>query len=141
MKKYPFRLVTMRGDAGLVEVVREGEILRCILPIELLANKDEGLSDTQLDMGIRYGVPFAEFLQPTPTKSFASLIEKSLHNAGVWTLEDLRTKPNQVIRVLQSVYGLELSSIIAATEEHLAKPHENSKPVVTPKVKNTKKEK
>lgn len=140
MKKYPFRLVTIRGDAGLVEIIRDGEIIRCILPAGLLKGEDVELTDIQIDAGIPYGVPFAEFLQPSPF--IASLVEKSLHNAGVWTLEDLRTKPNQVIRVLQAVYGIELTSIIAATEEYLARPHEPtvSKPVLS-KTKNTKKEK
>jgi hypothetical protein len=130
MKKYPFTLITRRGEVGLIETVREGETIRCMLPIELLVGENIELSESQINAGIPYGLPFGEFLHLS--KFTGPLIEKSMHNNGIWTLEDLRTKPQQVIRVLQSVYGIELASLIQQTEEYITKSHEavDPKPAV-----------
>lgn len=140
--KHPFKLIANQGENGLIEVVRTGETVRCILPMEML--KEKLLSDEQIDLGIPFGLPFAQFLLPNPF--IPEIVETRLHNAGIWTLDDLRQNAQKVVRVLQSVYNIELATIIKTAEEFIARPNDTKvpKPVHKPsptKIKTGKKEK
>ena len=136
MKKYEYNLIARTGEAGLVEVVRNGAAERVTLPMSILNGKD--ITESDLDAGISYGLPFAEFL--TPASDIVKRLEIGLHNAGIWTVEDLQKKPNDVIRALRQTYGIEIGRIIQAAETYLQQEHDN-KPPVAPKVTKTKKEK
>jgi hypothetical protein len=120
MKKYPFRLVTKSGQTGLIEVNRDGALERCLLPTQLLEGNLE-LTSEQIDAGAPYGLPFSEFVQLSPTKDLAQQLEIALHNAGVWTLEDLRTKVPSAISALQVIYGVEFRKIVRAAEAYIMK--------------------
>jgi len=140
MRKYPFRLITKSGQTGLIEVNRDGVLERCLLPAQLLEGNTE-LTGEQIDAGAPYGLPFSEFIQLSPTKDLAQQLETALHNAGVWTLEDLRTKVPSAISALQTVYGIEFRKLIKAAEAYTMKESQSATEVksVASKVK-TKKE-
>jgi hypothetical protein len=139
MKKHPYHLITKLGQVSLIEIVRDGMVERCLLPAQLLAENPE-LTSEQIDTGAPYGLPFSEFVQPSPTKDLAQQLETALHNAGVWTLEDLRTKVPSAISALQVVYGIEFRKIVKAAEAYIIKPQSVTEiKSVAPKVK-TKKE-
>ena len=136
MRKYEFKLISRIGEAGLVEVIRNGETERVILPMSVLGNTVE-LTDIEIDAGIQYGLPFEEFV--ILDTDIVSRLTTELHRSGVWTLDDLRKKPNLVIAALQSIYRLNVGRIVQAAETYLQQEHD-VKPPVAPKVK-TKKEK
>ena len=140
MKKYPFRLVTKSGQTGLIEVNRDGALERCLLPTQLLEGNLE-LTSEQIDAGAPYGLPFSEFVQPSSFKDMAKQFEIALHSAGIWMLEDLRTKVPSAISALQVVYGIEFRKLIKAAEAYTMKESQSATEVktVAPKVK-TKKE-
>jgi hypothetical protein len=135
MKKYEYKIVSWTGEAGLVEVVRNGAVERVTLPMAIL--NSELITEADIDAGIPYGLQFAEFL--TPANDIVSRVEVALHNAGIWTLEDLTKKPNLVVNALQSVYRIETGRIIQAAETYLQQEHD-VKPPVAPKTKTNKKE-
>jgi len=142
MNKYPFKLIANQGENGLIEVLRGGETTRCILPMVMLRGKD--VSDAEIDLGIPFGLPFSQFLQANPF--IPEIVEVKLHNAGIWTLDDLRQNAQKAVRIIQSVYHIELASIIKSAEDFVARPNETKvpKPVQTPsptKIKTGKKEK
>lgn len=146
MRKYLFRLITKSGQTGLIEINRDGALERCLLPTQLLEGNSE-LTSEQIDSGAPYGLPFSEFIQPSNFKDLAKQLEITLHNAGVWTLEDLRTKVPSVISALQTVYGIEFRKLIRAAEAYIITDRNSAiQPVAeiksaTPKVKTFKKEK
>ena len=135
MKKYDYKLISRIGEAGLVEILRNGETERFILPMSVLANIVE-LTEFEIDAGVQYGLPFEKFV--TPSENIIPNMITALHNSGVWTLNDLRTKPNLVIAALQSTYRIDVGRIVQAAETYLQQEHD-VKPPVAPKTK-TKKE-
>jgi hypothetical protein len=142
MKKYPFRFITITDTAGLIEVVRNGETERYTLPMSVLEGMPD-LTDEQIDTGIPYGLPFAEFLKQPG--DIVPSIEIALHNNGIWTLQDLRTQAQSVMSALQSVYRIELGKLVLAAEVYSSQTHEpNQAPVdepITRQKKTIKKEK
>lgn len=132
MKRYSFRFVTRQGQAGVVEVVREGVTERCLLPMDIIANAKTELTAEQIDSGIPYGLPFGEFL--------ASKAEIALHNAGIWTLKDLQTNLQKAVGAINSV-GLKLSEVIRAAETHEKQDHTIKAVPTAPKITKSKKEK
>jgi hypothetical protein len=114
MKKYPFRFVLKQGISGVVEVKRDGNIDRCILPMDIIMEAKTELSEAQINAGIPYGIPFAEFLNIEA--------EIVLHNAGIFIMEDLFTKANAAVGALNTV-GLKLTYVIKAVKEYQIDNH------------------
>jgi hypothetical protein len=127
-KTYPFRFIARQGWAGLVEVNRDGNVERCLLPMGIITDGKE-LTAAQLNAGIPYGLPFADILNAEA--------ETALHNAGVWTLADLHNKANQAVGALASV-GLKLSAAIQAVIEYEKQDHKSVTQAATPAPKSKK---
>ena len=119
-------LIISSENTNLYEGIIPGEgLVRRILPAK---NHEPTLEEFQ--QGIPYGLPFKEIVQPS--EDFSARVEVVLHNAGIWTIDDLRTKGKIVTGALQNIYSIELVRIIQAAELYLS-----SKPV---KPKSAKKE-
>ena len=43
-------------------------------------------------------------------------IERELKRRGIWTIEELRTRPNEVIGALKDAYGLDLAALLQAAK-------------------------
>ena len=136
MRKYNFKIITWHGEAGLAELVRDGIVERVTLPMSILRDTAE-LTDSEIDSGIAYGLPFAEFL--TTSTDIVPRLVIALHKAGIWTADDLRKQPMKVVNALQATYKIETARIIQAAETYLQQEHKQ--PQVAPKVKKTQKEK
>jgi hypothetical protein len=128
MKRYKFQFIARQGQVALVQVVRGGVTERCTLPIDIIIASENELTGAQLDAGIPYGLLFEEFL---PSGS-----EVALHNAGIWTLNDLCVKAQTAVCALSSV-GLHLTDVIELTEAYLKQDHT----VVSKVAKSTHKKK
>lgn len=115
-------LIQSNENTNLYEGIVPGEgLVRRILPA-----KNHAPTLEEFQHGIPYGLPFAELIKPS--EDFASRVETVLHNAGVWTIDDLHTKGKIVTGALQNIYGVELVRIIQAAEMYLS-----SKPISKPK--------
>lgn len=109
-------VISRHGSAALVEFVEGQAVQRKTVSAGLLDG--EKISQDDLDMGVPYGLPWADLFKINVTPK---VIEKALHNAGVWTLEDLLGNPRRVIAALQSAYGVDIAALIRAASEYLAK--------------------
>jgi hypothetical protein len=134
MKRYPYNLITKNGTVGLIEVSRGGKPERCFLPAGMLG--DETLTDEQIDTGIQYGLPFAEFVK-IPA-DFPARLETALHAAGIWTVEDLSKQAQLVVNTLQAAYRIELSKLIKAANEYESRDKDAVIQPAEPRQKKTK---
>ena len=107
-------VISRNHSGALVEFV-EGQAVRR-KTVAAAALDGEKIAQDDLDMGVPYGIPWADLVQATVTPA---TIEKALHNAGVWTLEDLISNPRRAIGALQSAYGLDIAALIRAANEYL----------------------
>jgi hypothetical protein len=107
-------VVSRKDASALVEFVEGQAVQRKTVTAEALDG--DKIAQDDLDLGVPYGIPWADLVKVTATPAS---IEKALHNAGIWTLEDLTSNPRRAIGALQAAYGLDLASLIRAANEYL----------------------
>lgn len=109
-KKIAVTVIRSKGFTALIEWVEKTRLKRGYLPASMI-DADNMVSDDVLEAATSYGVPWGDVLnlQATPEK-----LEQALHAHGIWTLEDLVTKPNAAIGALQSVYRVDLAALLQA---------------------------
>jgi hypothetical protein len=108
------KIVGSIDGKDIVEAVIDFRAHRRVFPAGKV--QDGTLSKSEFEAGIEYGIPFDEIV-PVNT-DMVGMFGDALHNAGVWTLEDLHTKSRQAIGALQAVYAVELARIIQAVEAY-----------------------
>jgi len=79
----------------------DGLSRRAFVPVETVENGQ--CSTVILKAGIPYGVPWVQFLGPSPITSEA--ITNALHRAGIWTYEDLQSNDRRIIKIATDLVG------------------------------------
>lgn len=112
----PVTILQTDAQACLVQWIDGGIERRCILPAEFAASAEMSLE--LLKSGIPYGIPWSLILKPAVT---VERLEYELHGAGIWTFEDLQTRPNQALSALQAAYGIDLGQLLVAASDYSKK--------------------
>ena len=112
-RKVAVTVIHSKGNTALIEWVEKTKLKRGYLPASLI-EADNMVSDEALEAATPYGVPWESVitLYATPEK-----LEQALHAHGIWTLNDLVTKPNAAIGALQSVYRVDLAALLQAARK------------------------
>jgi len=82
------KIIASNNRTKVVEFSEGDTLKRRVLPVD---------SDT-VELGIPYGLPFAEILKKSISPDLAIQVEKSLHNSGIWDIEDLQNNPMAAIK-------------------------------------------
>jgi hypothetical protein len=81
------KIIEKQGSSKLVEYREGRSTKRVILPI----------TEDDISLGVQYGIPFSLLLQQSGmAKIDADRTEQKLHNAGIWTEDDLRKHPGVI---------------------------------------------
>lgn len=107
------RVVQRRGESALVEWLDGEQQNRVTIPVTAVVN--DHVADDVLLAGVPYGVPWAELVQLTATPA---AVQSELYRVGVWTVDDLRQKPQLALGALQRVYGVDLAALMRAAKEY-----------------------
>ena len=67
------------------------------------------------EQGIPYGV---EVWRLISMKATAKDFDRELKNRGIWTIADLRARPNEVMGALVAVYGVDLGTLYQALSRY-----------------------
>lgn len=105
------RVISRKGGAVLVEWASPDGLKRVVVPAGSL--RDDEVSEEELALGIEYGLPWEELLSLEVTPE---AIAAELRRRGIWTLADLRAKPNTAVAALQAAYGVGLAALMQAAE-------------------------
>ncbi len=105
------RLVEKRGSSGVFEWMDGETLRRVILPLEAFV--DGAIESETLALGVPYGLDWGKLITFHATPE---LLTEALHRAGIWTPEDLITYQQAAYGCLQSVYGLDLASLIQTAD-------------------------
>lgn len=100
------RVISERQGTTLIEWIDDGELRRALLPAR------EVSADGQVEFperGLDYGLPWARFVTVEVTPED---IERSLKNAGIWTLEDLQHKPREAQGAIVAAFGTVLANLL-----------------------------
>jgi len=68
------------------------------LPNRLRIGQEADISNDALQLGIEYGIDWELLLG----QSNVHMLAQSLRNHGIWTVDDMKTKPQQVIAAINS---------------------------------------
>lgn len=115
----PVKVVQLRKHAALVEwVIRREDGLpdlrRAEVPREVV--HDNVVAYDDLMAGVPYGLPWEEIARVRITPD---AIAAELRRLGVWTADDLASKPLKVTEAMQRVGGLARAGLLAAAKEYL----------------------
>jgi len=112
IKLLPVRVMSITGKSALVEWVDKGGVHRASLPADKVGEK---VDQELLDAAPSYGVPWADL----PIKPFTGKeLQAALYAAGLWTAEDVMTRPQVVIGALQGLLWLHLGSLVEFAAKH-----------------------
>ena len=104
--------ITKNDNSTLVEFVDNGKTKRVIVPRESVQN---GRCDEEvLKMGILHGIPWAEM----EIKVDGAILEAELHRAGIWTLDDLRSRAGHINAALARATQTTLNNFIKFAESY-----------------------
>jgi len=112
----PVNIIKSRGKSAIVEWVEEGKVFRKIVPIRNI--KNGSVEEKTLDKCPDYGVPWSK---EVVLSASSEDIERSLHNAGIWTAEDALKNSRAIIGALNAAYKSDLASIIHAAKKYINK--------------------
>lgn len=107
------RVVQRRGESALVEWLDGEQQQRATIPVTAVV--DDHVAEDVLLAGVPYGAPWAELVQLTATPA---AVQAELYRVGVWTVDDLRQKPQLALGALQRVYGTDLAALMRAAKEY-----------------------
>jgi hypothetical protein len=106
------RLVEQRGESAVVEYDKAGVgLYRVIVPADAIV--EDQASETDLDMGVPYGLPWESIAVLSAT---GASLANALRVRGIWTLADLERNQPAAFGAIQSVYGVDLAALIHAAE-------------------------
>lgn len=97
----------------LIEWEDDNGLHRGTVPEETL--NGNVIDDTMLSLAIPFGVEWEFVLEDFVGEMTPQNLASSLRKAGIWTFEDLRARPQKALQVIQSIYGVDLSSLIRST--------------------------
>lgn len=113
-EKQKVKVLNDQGKTALVEWFEGEQVKRGFIPSKQLSEDGE-VSIKVLGAASPYGIPWARVakLQATPEG-----LEQALHAAGIWTAEDLRTKPMVALGAIQRAYWLDMNILLSAAVEY-----------------------
>lgn len=88
---------------------------RGTIPEELVDG--ERVDDACLSLAIPYGVDFEAGLDGRLQPVTPKVISDALHDAGIWTYEDMARNPGKVQGVLMTVYGIDFQLLIQIAQQ------------------------
>ena len=101
------RVKVIRQKGQVVLVQWEGQ--RAYVPAEVVV--DDYCPTEELEMGIPYGLPWAEIVGDLVLTG--EEIEVTLRKHGIWTLEDARKEPMKAATALLAVHKMGVGALIA----------------------------
>lgn len=99
-------ILSSQGASTLTEYVTDGVVYRKYVP----TSKLEGnfIQDETLASGIPYGFPWDEIVIKFDPQKFA----EAMHNAELWTVEDVLKSPAKLTGVLRKVFEQDFRKIL-----------------------------
>jgi len=116
----PVKIIQKNKETVLLEWADGDETKRGYLPAHLViletAETPSAVVLDELASAALYGVPWADVL-PVP-QEYAAKLAKSLHNANLWTFEDVRTNMDAAVGAVQSALRMDVSTVLATARKY-----------------------
>jgi len=104
-------ILSAKGESTLVEYLNiDGVLQRRYVPTKKIV--DQFVADEVLERGIPYGFPWDEIVIDFDTSQFA----REMHNAELWTAEDVLKSPKKLTGVLRKVFEKSFKAILETAQ-------------------------
>jgi hypothetical protein len=99
-------VLSTKGASTLVEYLKDGVVHRKYVPMAKVSN--QFVADEVLERGIPYGFPWDEIVISFDMQQFAV----EMHNADLWTAEDVLKSPKKVTGVLRKIFEQSFRTVL-----------------------------
>ena len=106
------KVIQQKGQAALGEWIAEDGLHRATIPASTIIKGQ--VSEDELSYGIVYGEPWEELITLSATPE---TIAAELRRCGIWTKEDLESRPTQALSAIQAAYGFGLADLLRAVRQ------------------------
>lgn len=106
------RVIRRLGKSSALQYLEGDKLKAVVVPAEVL--EGDKADAAELEKGAPYGVAWSELVD-LPADPEA--VEQELYRQGLWTPEDVRTKPQRVMAALMTVYSPVLVAITGARQD------------------------
>ena len=106
------RVIRRLGKSSALQYLEGDKLKAVVVPAEVL--EGDKADAAELEKGAPYGIAWSELVD-LPADPEA--VEQELYRQGLWTPEDVRTKPQRVMAALMTVYSPVLVAITGARRE------------------------
>ena len=112
MASIKVKIIQKKGQAALVEWIADDGAHRATIPLATIIKGQ--VAQDELDYGIPYGEPWEELITISATPAS---IAAELRKCGIWTKDDLETRPTQALSAIQAAYGCGLADLLRAVRQ------------------------
>ena len=114
MNHVEVKIVLRKNNIYLVEWTESGNPNRAwVTPDMVVSETSETAIVNNPSAGIPYGANFAEMITLFATPED---VDREFKRRGIWTIADLRAKPQDALAAIQSVYRVDLARVLQAAK-------------------------
>lgn len=103
----PIRVIIQRGPSTLVQWLDDDMPMRGWVPSSKV--KGDVIDTVEIRRAQPYGIPYEDIIE---LKATPREMAKNLRGAGIWTLEDLRGKPNPTLGAIMATYAVDYQILL-----------------------------
>ena len=81
---------------------------------ELVQESGRSAQVREPNRGIPYGVEFRRIVE---MRASSADLERELKARGIWTGDDVRARPNDVVSALMAAYGVDVATVLRAVDQ------------------------
>lgn len=108
------QIILRKSGLILVEWTNtDGNLKRSWLPPNMVEESGPKPESDRPERGIPYGVDFSRMISLSATSQDWN---NALKKRGIWTIADLRARPQDAIGALQDAYGIDLAALLNAAK-------------------------
>lgn len=110
------KVITAHNDIKLIEWIdQRGYYLRAWVTPDMIEQVEGQLAQVNNpEMGIPYGQDWAELIEQSITPA---MVANSLRRSGIWTIEDLLSRPNEVHGAVIATAGAVLQGLLSNVKQ------------------------
>lgn len=108
------KVIRQSGQSALVEYADQTGPHRVTVPVSVICANE--VADTELALGIEHGVQWEALIKLRVTPE---TIAAELRNRGIWTIEDLLSKPQEVKGAIMTLVGNQYAQLANAAKAQL----------------------
>jgi hypothetical protein len=103
----PVRIINTVGETALVEWMVGADFVRGYLPKGVI-QANATISESDAEAATSYGVTWENYIRNSVS---VKDIAREMRRHGLWTADDLRARPQEYMRIIQTLFALDVVAV------------------------------